>query len=240
MRVALCCDLLDGELCGMQIALGEFLNCVRQSNYVSKFELIHTKPFSNGAYSAFADVVVKRGRYTGSGHYWSQVAVPRKVRKMQVDLLWWPYQIMPPINCVVPRVISVWDLAPMTFRDANWSRLAVAIKYKWILVRALKSAAHIICHSKAVADEIMRRFDLSASRISVVYPGLGELFRNALENPEPVNKDGYILYVGTCTARKNVNLLIEAYKLLTDQGVKNQLALLVNGPEKCKAEMFRY
>lgn len=240
MKIALACDLLDGRNCGMRIALDEFLNVVHQLDRTGVFELVHAKPFVDQKYEAFSDMVVKRGWRPGSGLYWSQIAVPRRLQKMQVDLLWWPHQALPPMSGPVPHVISVWDLALMNFKEPSCSRLSVAARYQWILARGLRNAAHIICHSRAVADEVMQRFELPATRISVVYPGLSELFRREIEHPVPLDPGGYILYVGTCAMRKNLVLLIEAYRLLMDQGVRNRLALLIGAPEAQKSELLRY
>jgi len=238
MRVALGCDLLDGLNCGMRIALEGFLGGVAQLGRQETFKLIHGSPFTGKSYEGFTDSVITRGAGPGSGLYWSQVKVPRCIRRLDVDVLHWPHQILPPINGPVPRVISVWDLAPMNFREDGWGALSVRVKYRWVLARALRSAAHIICHSRAVADEVMTQFDLPARRISVVYPGLSELFRSELERPALPTGEGYILYVGSCATRKNLILLLEAYRVLMNQGVENGLALLVSGTEAQKSRLL--
>jgi len=240
MRVAIGSYLLDGERCGMQIALKDMLDGLSRSGHSRDIHLIHTKPFSDQSFISFNDVLVSRGTVPGAGLWWSQVAVPNRIRKLPVDVLWWPYQILPPIRCAVPRVISVWDLAPMSFRDNNWNRLSVTVKYRWILSLALKNAAHVICHSRAIADEAMQRFRLPAKLISVVYPGLSESFRKAMDSRVPVDPDGHILYIGTCTPRKNVKLLIDAYKRLADGGIQNCLALVIGGPKGARAELLAY
>lgn len=238
MKVALACDLLDGRNCGMRIALEGFLGGVAQLGRQEAFTLVHGLPFTDGSYKSFADTVITRGANPGSGLYWSQIKIPRSIRRLNVDVLHWPHQILPPINGPVPRVISVWDLAPMNFREHGWSALSVRVKYRWVLARALRRAAHIICHSRAMADEVMTQFDLPARRISVVYPGLSELFRSELEHPALPTGEGYILYVGSCATRKNLILLLEAYWVLMNQGVENGLALLMSGTEAQKSQLL--
>lgn len=240
MRIAIGADLLDGERCGMQIALKNMLDGLSRSGHSRDIHLIHAKPHRDQTFNLFGDVLVAGGTIPGAGLYWSQLAVPHKMRRLPVDVLWWPCQILPPIRCPVPRVISVWDLAPMSFNDENWNRLSVTVKYHWILSLALKKAAHVICHSRAIADEVIRRFRLPAKQISVVYPGLSEPFRKAMHNRLPVDPNGHILYVGTCSPRKNVKLLIDAYQRLATGGVQNRLALVIGGPERAKAELVEY
>ena len=232
--------MLDGELCGMQIALNDMLDGFSRCGQSQEMHLIHAKPFTDRNFNSFGDVLVRRGPAPGAGLYWSQIAVPRRMRSLPVDVLWWPCQILPPIHCAVPRVISVWDLAPMSFKDENWNFLSVTVKYHWILSLALRKAAHVICHSRVIADEVMRRFHLPARQISIIYPGLSEPFRKAMDSRRLVNPDGHILYVGTCTPRKNVRLLIDAYKRLADGGIQNRLALVIGGPKGARAELLSY
>ncbi|PWB70811.1 hypothetical protein C3F09_08645 [candidate division GN15 bacterium] len=240
IRVAIGADLLDGERCGMQLALRDMLAGFARAGFSRDMHLVHTKPFQDRTFDSFQDLPVSRRMTTGGGVYWSQLAVPRAIRRLPVDVLWWPCQILPPIRCHVPRVISVWDMAPLNYEDENWSRLSVTVKYRWILASALKEAAHVICHSQAIADEVRRRYGLPTARVSVVYPGLSEPFRRATQHRTPIDPEGHILYVGTCASRKNVRLLLDAYKLLLETGIRNRLALVIGGPKKAIAALLTH
>jgi len=235
IRVAIGAELLDGPICGMRIALDGFLNGVTRLARQDMFELIHGLPFDRACnYDGFKDTVIHRGYGFGSGLLWSQVKLPRALRRMGVDLVHWPYQILPPIYTPVPLVVSVWDLAPINFNEPDWGWLAVTGKYRTILRAALKNAAHVITHSYAIADEVRLRFRIPTSKITVIYPGLTPSFeKETLKQYQPTT-EGLILYVGTGTTRKNLSLLFEAFAILVRQGVKNNLGLRVSFSESEK------
>jgi len=228
MRVALACDLLDSRNCGFRIALEGFLGGVVQLGRQETFELIHGSPFSVESYEGFTDSVIARSPSLISGWYWSQVKVPRSIRRLDVDLLHWPYQIHPPVRAKIPSVISVWDLSPLNFVKPVWKALPVSIKHKAVLYLALRNSSHVITHSRAIADEVMNRFEIPANKISVIYPGLAPVFKEEAERPSNLNPDGYLLYVGTNIPRKNLRLLLEAFAIVVRRGVKNNLALRVD------------
>ena len=90
----------------MRIALEGFLEGVVQLGRQETFELIHGSPFTVMSYDGFTDSLITCGVGPGSGLYWSQVKVPRCIRRLDVDLLHWPYQILPTVQVPIPRVIS--------------------------------------------------------------------------------------------------------------------------------------
>lgn len=237
MRVAIGADLLDGPSCGMRIALEGLLQGMAKLGQSEVVNLIHARPFNDDAFEPFTETIISRGTFAGSGLYWSQIKVPRMVVKMKADLIHWPYQIMPPMRASVPRVISVWDLAPMNYYDPSWSKLAVFIKYRTVLYQALKSADRVIAQCLAIADELIERFDLPANKIEVIYPGLSELFQKEAASDAEPNPDGPILYVGTNHQRKNLDLLIKSYALLIKRGIQNRLALRVSQTVEQKTRM---
>jgi len=228
VRVALGSDLLDFPRCGMRIALEGFLWGAQGLGHQSLFHLVHSAPFRDSQYGVFADTVVPRPHWPVSGLRWTQRHLPRALASLGADLLHWPYQILPPIKTPIPQIVSVWDIAPMLFSEANWSRLQVFVKYRIVLRRALTNAAHVIAHSRATADDLKTRFNLPADRITVVYPSVSEIFEKEISNAHKPNPDGPLLYIGTNSTRKNLDLLFSAYGLLVRQGVKNRLALRVD------------
>lgn len=244
MRIALGADLLDMPRSGMGIALQGFLRAAQTLNVQSLFHLVHRQPFQDGAYAAFADTVIPQPSGPASGLRRTQFTLPRALAKMEVDLLHWPYQITPPVKTDIPIVISVWDIAPMLFDEPTWSRLKVFVKYRTILRKALANAAHVIAHSRAIAADLVAHFDLPEERITVVYPSVSQVFEREIHNEVRLDPEGLILYVGTDSTRKNLDLLLQAYAVLVRQGVRNRLALRVDplggGREGLKKRVRRF
>lgn len=237
MRVALGADLLDFPRCGMRIALEGFLKGAKDLDRASLFHLVHSQPFVDNEYDAFVETVVPRPPSPASGLRWTQRSVPKALANLDVNLLHWPYQILPPIKTPVPQIVSVWDIAPMLFDEPTWSRMQVFVKYRVILRRALDNAAHVIAHSRAIADDLKARFNLSSDRISVVYPSAADVFEQEIGRTHAIDAKGCFLYIGTNSTRKNLDLLFRAFGLLVRQGIKNRLALRVDTTDRQRAEL---
>ncbi|MCP4685027.1 MAG: glycosyltransferase family 4 protein [bacterium] len=237
MRIALGADLLDFPRCGMRIALEGFLKGARDLDLTSRFNLVHGAPFADGRLTGFTDAVVPRPGGPASGLRWSQLKVPRALAQLDADLLHWPYQILPPVNTPVPQVISVWDLSPMLFNEPTWSRLQVFVKYRQVLRRALNNAAHVIAHSRAIAEDLVSHFGLPADKLTVVYPSVADIFEREIERSHVAKPEGPLLYVGTDSTRKNLDLLFRAFSLLVRQGVRNQLALRIDSRKRASLEV---
>ncbi|HOP07002.1 MAG TPA: glycosyltransferase family 1 protein [candidate division Zixibacteria bacterium] len=232
MRLILGADLLDDRRCGMRICLESFLDEVARQKRQDELDLLHGVPLGHDSPQGFRSRLVPYSDGRGAKLIWSQIRLPVWLRQTDYEVIHWPYQIMPPGRSPIPLTVAVWDLAPMLHREPGWGRFSTALKYEMILGRALRNAAHIITHSRAVAHDIVEKFKIAPEAISVIYPGLSSRFQTEAEN-EVVSPAGHgILYVGTDTTRKNLNLLLEAYGLLVKDGCREPLRLRVTDDEK--------
>ncbi len=111
---------------------------------------------------------------------------------------------------------------------------------KWTPLSA-KKACRIITISQFSKTEIATIYKLSPEKITVIYPGINtDQFHAKIPLNKQVlvkNKFGisgkYLLYVGTLQPRKNLNRLIEAFKvLLLEEPVKTRSLKLVIGGKK--------
>jgi alpha-1,3-rhamnosyl/mannosyltransferase len=101
--------------------------------------------------------------------------------------------------------------------------------------RILKHADGLIAVSEATRDDAVRILKLAPEKVRVIHHGIADLFfrvttsdaeavraRHRLERP-------YLLFVGTIEPRKNVDLLLEAYRGLT-LSIKEEFELILAGP----------
>lgn len=114
----------------------------------------------------------------------------------------------------VPRVVCIMDLSflkyPGAFKPAvlwqlvNWTR------------ESIRSADHIITISEFNKREIVREYKYPEEKITVVYPGVSEIFKGrtlGIQGPTLRNKK-YLLFVGTRQPKKNLSRLIQAFELV--------------------------
>jgi len=114
----------------------------------------------------------------------------------------------------VPRVVCIMDLSflkyPEAFKPAvlwqlvNWTRESV------------RNAARIITISEFNKREIAREYKYPEEKITVVYPGVSEVFKGPTLSTQGRALRGkkYLLFVGTRQPKKNLNRLIQAFELV--------------------------
>ncbi len=99
--------------------------------------------------------------------------------------------------------------------------------YRYKFRRACEQADHIIAVSECTKRDIIHFFRTPAEKISVIYQGCDEQFRQLA--PETKKREvreryqlpeRYILYVGSIEERKNLMLLAEALSQLEDQNIQ--------------------
>ncbi|OGD88785.1 hypothetical protein A3D81_01370 [Candidatus Curtissbacteria bacterium RIFCSPHIGHO2_02_FULL_40_17] len=136
----------------------------------------------------------------------------------------------------VPYVITIHDLSylhyPQMFKKNDLYQLVNWTKY------SVKTAAHIVTVSETTKKDIIENYSLDPSKITVTYEG----YDKSRFKPQPKSKiesvkkkykiaGDYIIFVGTLQPRKNIERLVDAFSLLTQNSeLKTQdLSLVLVG-----------
>jgi glycosyltransferase involved in cell wall biosynthesis len=128
-----------------------------------------------------------------------------------VELWSGPVDVVHGTNFVVPpsrraaRLVTVHDLTPLLFPElCN----PTSLRYPGLIRRAVEQGASIHTVSRAMADDVMDHFDITADRVHVVHNGLTPL-------PPPLPRADveppYILAIGTVEPRKGLPDLVAAF-----------------------------
>lgn len=136
----------------------------------------------------------------------------------------------------LPVVHTVHDLFPLAHPD--WSARRSTALFRAV-VRAVRRATHVITPSRAVAVAVTRRLEVPAHRVTVVPEGVDDRFRDARPRRlhlagRSLEPGGYWLAVGRPTARKNLDVLVDA---LPD--VHDARPVVVAGPDGPAAAALR-
>lgn len=110
------------------------------------------------------------------------------------------------------QVVTVHDLFFLT--EPQSTRAEVRRDYADLAARHIRRADAIVVNSRDTAAQVERRFGVDGTRIHVCSPGPPEWQR--LGRAPNVPDDGYVLFVGTLEARKNVGALLDAYTILVE------------------------
>src|SRR5260370_22634678 len=113
---------------------------------------------------------------------------------------------------VRPSVMTLHDLSP--WMDPGWHIEADRVRNRTPMLLRLGLATMAITHSEAVRLQAMERFHLQDDRVVAVPLAAASIFRPA---PPPRAGSPYFLYVGTLEPRKNLNVLMDAWREVRKQ-----------------------
>jgi len=150
-----------------------------------------------------------------------------------------------PLSYNRPAVVTVHDLAiyryPELFPGPVFGRQSLATKV--VVPRSLIKAKKIIAVSKSTKSDIVEEFGIPKEKIKVIYESAPQPEQISGEQIANVRKryglgDKYFLFVGTVEPRKNLNVLISAFrnaKLLYDSPLRD-FQLVIAGARGWKDE----
>ncbi len=126
------------------------------------------------------------------------------IARGEYDIAHSPHPLLLPSRSAA-QVVTIHDLYFLSHPE----RTSAEIRRDYpALVRAhARRADAVIVVSRFVADQVQRRLDVPAGRITVASNGAPE-WKGA---PADAGPDGYLLFVGTLEPRKNFGGLLEAY-----------------------------
>jgi glycosyltransferase involved in cell wall biosynthesis len=150
-----------------------------------------------------------------------QVKFPQILNSENLDLVHFPYFSIP-IFYNRPFVVTIHDLITDHFSSGHASTLPLPFyylkkgAYKFVMNQSSKKSKKIIAISDATKNEIVDHLIINPQKIAVTYEGIDEKIsnvKNQISNPKLKSRK-YFLYVGNAFPHKNLDRLIEAFKIL--------------------------
>ena len=161
---------------------------------------------------------------------WTHARLSWEMMHRPPDVLFVPAHVLPLVH--PPRsVVTIHDLGYLHFPRAHrpLDRLYLDLSTRF----NARAAAHVIADSQATKRDLVERYGVEPSKISVIYPGYDEEAFQPLREREAIEAvktrygiaGDYILFVGTIQPRKNLVRLMEAFSLLKRQAADLQLVI---------------
>jgi len=146
------------------------------------------------------------------------------------DVIHFPYNWAFPVKKKRKSIITVHDVIPLTFREAQgwWMN---AFKYKPGMKRSCRLNDRIATVSEFSRQDIASKLDVPLEKITVIPNGLREVNPEDKSLEAALNKrfrlsDRFILNVGGIHERKNIPRLIKAFaKLVKEHGYTGKLVI---------------
>ncbi len=161
---------------------------------------------------------------------WSRLALPlHLLTHPRADVFFGPAHYLPPFTRC-PSIVTIHDLAyeyfPSLFLKSDLYKLR-----RWTR-RAVTQATRVIAVSEATKADLIKLYNVPSGKITVIHNGYNsDLFsiKNKVSR-KPLSSYklqavNYLLFLGTLQPRKNVIKLVQAFRLLKENGYKGKLVL---------------
>jgi glycosyltransferase involved in cell wall biosynthesis len=235
MRIGIDCRLWNETGVGRYIRnLVAQLNEIDDRNVYTLFALSsHAKEIKN----TVQKVKEKKWKVVTADIRWhslkEQFLFPRILRKENLDLAHFPY-FSAPIFYDLPFVVTIHDLIIHHFPTGQASTLPYPLYllkfqgYKFVLSQIASKARMVLSVSQTTKREIIEHLQIPENKIVVTYEGVNVNFSHKAQSLEPLLKaQNFFLYVGNAYPHKNLDRLIEAFRLVKKK--YPQVSLVVVG-----------
>jgi glycosyltransferase involved in cell wall biosynthesis len=163
---------------------------------------------------------------------WTQIRLAWEILVRPPEALFIPVHVLPlfarldslsrrgwaPKNSVVTIHGLEYEYWPQGY--SSWRRWYL----RWSTKSAVKRAQKIIAISENTKQDLIKLYGVEAEKISVVYHGVGsKIFNdqisisNKILNSNDQAEEPYLLYVGRIETKKNIQGILEAYKILKEK-----------------------
>jgi len=154
---------------------------------------------------------------------WMNSRLGSKLKDDGVDVFFSP-NVEGMLSCPVPQIITVHDLIPLFYPEECPRQHHY---YKWALPRVLRSSVCAVAVSQHTRRDVMERYGLQPSQVTLIYNGLREQFFDPEfgGKPEGCDLPSYFLFIGTFAPRKNLETVIRAFAQIHSE-VPEKLAVV--------------
>ena len=162
-----------------------------------------------------ANLTAEQGK---AGHFrrlqWTQFQLPPLLRETRSTLLFSPVPEAP-LSRQVRSIVVVHDLIPLRF--PHWTA-PLTLYARFYVPQVLAQAQHIICNSKATADDIVNYFQIPARKITPILLAHDAANFRVIESSSQPNTASrpYFFYLGRVDPYKNLQRVISAFAALPE------------------------
>ncbi|MFH0930100.1 MAG: glycosyltransferase family 1 protein [Candidatus Moraniibacteriota bacterium] len=244
MRIAInAADLDHPRIDGTRIYIQNLLKNFGLQNREDRFLIYHKKDFNPQLkFPIFDNYKIIKKPFP---FWWTQTRFAWEMFCTKPDILFMPMHSLPFLHSKKTKtVVTIHDLAfkffPDHFPKKDLKRLNFFTDY------AVKNSDKIIAISNSTKNDLLKIYPkLKEDKIKVIYHGYDEnLFNLDISEQEikrvntkyKIQNTRYLIFVSTIQPRKNIEMLLEAFKILRRKEAHKDLNLVIAGSEGWLAE----
>ena len=170
----------------------------------------------------------------GNGFYpmWEQVALPRAIKELDLDMLHCTSNIAP-LHCKVPLILTLHNSSILEEKDNSDHSFDQNLGWfyrKLVVPRILKKCKRIITVSEFELNNIVSKLSIPRERRAMIYNGYNEWFKPLIDADftyqKYIDQSGYFFFLGNTDPKKNTERTLIAYsKYLEKSDVKRKLLM---------------
>lgn len=161
----------------------------------------------------------------------------RQLESIHADLFHFTHFNLP-VFFSKPYVVTIHDTTRFIFSGQRQQGLVQQLAYEWVFKRAVERSKGVVCVSQATVDELHTLPLYIPSRVQVIHEGVDDFlahnisFRHRKDVRDFLKiTNPYLLCVGVWMSHKNIERLIQAFKLVLSK--HTNLKLVITGkPQK--------
>jgi glycosyltransferase involved in cell wall biosynthesis len=239
MRIAIIADAVDNQKAGVHVFAREMILALIRNN--PSHELILIREKRDPALKNVEQVIVPNTRLpVGFASIRLFILVPLILLRKKIDVVVEPAHFGPfNLPKKIRRVTIIHDLTPVLFPHLH--RWHSQILQRIFLRGILNKADIIIANSENTKRDICKTYPSNCKKVEKIYPGKSDLFIPHRNNNNILKKykinSPYFLNVGTIEPRKNLMVLLEAFRIYKER-IPDKTLLVIAGGRGWKSESF--
>ncbi|MFT4664011.1 MAG: glycosyltransferase involved in cell wall biosynthesis [Polaribacter sp.] len=237
MKIAILADPLDNQSAGVHTYTKQLVEALIKYDTQNEYLLIREKKDPNLTITQIAipNIRLPIG-FTSLRLFF---IIPYILRVEKVDAVLEPAHFGPfNLPKRIKRITMIHDLTPLLF--PQYHRLHSQLLQRIFLKRILRKADLILSNSENTSKDLVQFFPFAKSKIKTILLGRDTEFQPTPSRTFLLKNeiaDPYFLSTGTIEPRKNLNVLLEAYRLFRDQ-TKEKVLLILVGKKGWKTDDF--